>query len=367
MIQGLHIVEERPLAGRLASALYITAGLTGLLLVVMPGVEVSDPAVLFACVGAGLAWGVIGLTVVRWREAPPIVSHLSSFMGLPITAVVMSDTGGAASPGRFYLLFIVFYCSYFYPPREALFYLAGCVAVLLSPLTYEAGILDTGYLAELVVILPTYAVLAGLIITSKSLQIDLRERADALALIDPLTSVANRRAFEAALALGEAGGSRPGDQTGLILVDLDDFKSANTLFGITGGDRVLCVAAEALREAARGNDMVARLGGDEFAIIASGASRDGVAQLVERILGALEGADAEMGLVGFKLSASVGWATYPEPIAGKADLFECADRALGAAKASGKARCRPATAPVGTGAGLPAHAETSRSLPVSTS
>lgn len=342
MILGLHIVEERPLAGRLACALYITAGVTGLLLLVMPGIEVSDPAVLIACVGAGLLWGVAGLTVVPWRTAPPILSHLSSFAGLPITAVVMADTGGASSPARFYLLFIIFYCSYFYRPREAIFHLLGCIAVVCLPLAYQTGILETGYLAELVVIVPIYIVLSGLIVTARSLQMDLRERADALALTDPLTGVANRRAFEAAMALGDGRGSRPGDRAGLILVDLDDFKAANTLFGHTGGDRVLCAAADALREAARGNDMVARVGGDEFAILANGASREGVGQLADRVLAALARADEMLGLPGFCLSASIGFAAYPEPVHAKADMFECADRALGAAKAAGKHRSRAA-------------------------
>ncbi len=333
----------------------------------MPGVEVQDPAVLLACVSAGLIWGVAGLTIVPWRTAPPIVSHLSSFMGLPITAIVMADTGGAASPARFYLLFIVFYCSYFYPAREAAFYLVACFVVLVTPLLYGSTALDMGYGAELVVILPIYAVLAGLIVTSKSLQIGLRERADALALIDPLTGVANRRAFEAAMQLGETGGTRPADQTGLILVDLDDFKSANTLFGHSGGDRVLCAAAEALREAARGNDMVARLGGDEFVILASGASREGVNRLADRVLETLERADAALSLPGFTLSGSVGCATYPDPVAVKGDMFDCADRALGAAKAAGKATYEPAAAPGGAAANPEVQAVTSRSLPVSTS
>lgn len=115
--------------------------------------------------------------------------------------------------------------------------------------------------------------LGALIIAAKSLQVELRERADALALADPLTGVANRRAFEAILDLGHAG-ARTMDRVGLLLVDLDDFKTANTLFGHTGGDRVLCAAAEALRDAARGNDLVARLGGDEFAVMATGITTE---------------------------------------------------------------------------------------------
>jgi diguanylate cyclase (GGDEF)-like protein len=355
LIRGLHIHEERLLAGRLASALYLTGAVTGALMLVMPGVHVTATGLVAAIAAGGFAWGLLGWFVIPWRTAPPIVSHLSSFMGLPVTAAVMACTGGAASPARFYLLFIVFYCSYFYPPREAVLYLVGCMAVHALPVLYAGNALDEGFVAELVVILPIYAVLGGLIIASKQLQLSLREKATALALIDPLTGVANRRAFEAAMELGAAGGGRAIDRTGVLLVDLDDFKSANTLFGHTGGDRVLCAAAEALREAARGNDMVARLGGDEFVILASGSNEVGTARLADRVLECLRRADEGLDLPGFRLTASVGWATYPAPVKKRGELLDQADLALAAAKASGKSTGRAAETRA-----------VSRSLPVST-
>ncbi len=356
MIKGLHIVEERLLAGRLAAALYLTGAATGGLLLVVPGVDLVNGGLMLAIIAAGALWGTLGLTVVPWRTAPPIVSHLSSFIGLPITAAAMAATGGASSPARFYLVFVVVYCSYFYPPREAALYLVACVAVQALPFAYQDGLVDQGFLAELVVIGPIYCVLGGLIIAAKQLQLELRERANTLALTDSLTGAVNRRAFAAALGEEPAGLSRAGDGVGVLLVDLDDFKSANTLFGHTGGDRVLCAAADALREAARGNDMVARLGGDEFAILAGGVDHAGAERLADRVLAALDRADRALGLPGFRLAASVGWATYPTPVAERSKLYERADRALGAAKAAGKATGRAA-----------GPQSTSRSLPVSTS
>jgi diguanylate cyclase (GGDEF)-like protein len=340
-----------------SSALYLTGAATALMLLVTPGVSVVSPAVLVGASAVGAVWGILGLTVVPWRTAPPIVSALSSGMGLPITAVVMADTGGPHSPARFYLLFVLFYCSYFYVPREAAFYVAGCMAVLCLPLAYDPHAVAGGFLGELVVVLPTYAVLSGLIVAAKSLQLQLRERATALAHVDPLTGVANRRAFEAAMQLGkDTAGERTQDRVGVLLVDLDDFKSANTVYGHTGGDRVLCLAAEALREAARGNDLVARLGGDEFAILANGADKDGTARVADRVLEALARADATMEMPAYRLTASVGWATYPNPVADRGQLYLRADMALAAAKASGKSTGRPADAQA-----------ISRILPVSTS
>ena len=358
-IRGLYIEEERPLAGKLAGALYLTGSVTCLSLFVVPGIEVTDGAVLLAVIALGALWGIAALTIVPWSKTPPIVAHLSCFMGLPIAAVAMAATGGATSPTRFYLLFIIFYASYFFPAREAAFYIVACAVVHCLPLIYDSGATEAGFVGELLIIVPTYFVLGTLIVAAKSLQVRMRERADALALADPLTGVANRRAFEATLHLGRSGG-RAADQVGLLLVDLDDFKSANTLFGHTGGDRVLCAAAEALREAARGNDMVARLGGDEFAILATGITRKATEQLAERVLHAVAVADRDLELPGFNLTASVGWATYPDPVVDRDQLYRQADVALGRAKAEGKATWRAAAVPDD-------DQDTSRSLPVSTS
>ena len=359
-ILGLYIEEERPLAGKLAGALYLTGSVTCASLFVVPGIEVTNEAALLAVIVLGVLWGTAALTVVPWAKAPPLLSHVSSFMGLPIAAVAMAASGGATSPTRFYLLFIIVFASYFYPAREAAFYIVACAIVHCLPLIYDPGATAAGFVGELLVIVPTYFVLGTLIVAAKSLQVRMRERADALALADPLTGAANRRAFESSLDLGRSGG-RATDQVGLLLVDLDDFKSANTLFGHTGGDRVLCAAADALREAARGNDMVARLGGDEFAILATGITRKATEQLAERVLHAVAVADLDLDLPGFTLTASLGWATYPDPVADREQLYLEADVALGRAKAEGKATGRAATTSPGD------DQDTSRSLPVSTS
>ncbi len=340
-MRALHIPEERLMAGRLAAALYLTGAATALLLPVMPGVPVRNTEVLVAVALAGAVWGIAGLTVVRWDRVPPIVSHLSSFMGLPITAIVMAETGGSTSPARFYLFFMVFYCCYFYPVREAAVYVVLAMVVHALPVFYESGVADSGFLSELLVIWPTYLVLGGFIAASKSLTVRLREESLVLSLTDDLTGVSNRRAFEAALDAVVAG-NRAGDATGVLLVDLDDFKCANTMFGHTGGDRVLVAAAHALRDAARGNDMVARLGGDEFAILATGVTESGMRRLADRLFECIRRADEGLALEGFELGASAGWAVYPTQAVNASELIDRADLALAEAKLDGKGAWRSA-------------------------
>ena len=84
------------------------------------------------------------------------------------------------------------------------------------------------------------------------------------ASVDPLTHIANRRAFDQ--ALGERMG--PG-QLGFVLafLDIDDFKTINDQQGHAQGDRSLVALAQTLKAAVRPDDLVARLGGDEFSLL----------------------------------------------------------------------------------------------------
>ena len=136
------------------------------------------------------------------------------------------------------------------------------------PLLYDRAAVDEGYIGELIVVCPAYVVLGLLIIKGKELLVELREQAEALALLDPLTDLPNRRAMLEWLTAETLRESR----TGLLLVDLDGFKDVNTAHGYPAGDAVLRETAERLRHCVRTDDMVARLGGDEFAVLAPSAT-----------------------------------------------------------------------------------------------
>ena len=97
-------------------------------------------------------------------------------------------------------------------------------------------------MAQLLILGPTYLLLGGLIIAGKERLVELREEARRLSLADPLTGLANRRALIDLLESSTASG-RADDPVGLVLVDLDGFKEANTLYGHPGGDTALCAAA----------------------------------------------------------------------------------------------------------------------------
>jgi len=102
---------------------------------------------------------------------------------------------------------------------------------------------------------------------------------------DPLTGVANRRAFDERVE--QAGDA--GEAVVLVMVDLDDFKRVNDSLGHVVGDRLLCDLAGTVTAALRDGDLVARLGGDEFVVVCPDPREQGPAQLLHRLRQALDG------------------------------------------------------------------------------
>jgi len=138
----------------------------------------------------------------------------------------------------------------------------------------------------------------------------------ALALVDELTGVHNRRGF---MALAEREWQRAQrEQRGAVLayIDLDDFKGVNDVHGHAEGDAALQCVADILRAAFRGADVIGRLGGDEFAVLvvptgpASGDIVEVERRIVERIRYHLQSSNTVSRAIGrrYDLSMSIGTA-----------------------------------------------------------
>jgi len=153
------------------------------------------------------------------------------------------------------------------------------------------------------------------------------EESQALALVDPLTDIPNRRALHG--LLHRRLNAPDADKTPLAyaILDLDDLKQINDSDGHTKGDTALKKCADTLRKLLHDGDILARYGGDEFVLVLDGADRSNVTEEIQRLLEALR----QEGL-----KASIGVAFFPENGIDEATLFNAADAALYEAKNGGK-------------------------------
>lgn len=192
-----------------------------------------------------------------------------------------------------------------------------------------------------------------------------RATAEAQALTDPLTGLANRRAMD--IAITRALDDPVGDVT-VMQIDLDHFKSVNDGFGHAAGDAVLERVGRVLRQHLRRGDVAGRVGGDEFLVLLRD-SDDLIdpAPVAARLIAQIERPIPFRGHV-CRISASIGIAaraSYGER-PGVDRLLADADAALYAAKRAGRGRFmlhKPDTARAQRRAGDPPPAGPSHRLP----
>jgi diguanylate cyclase (GGDEF)-like protein/PAS domain S-box-containing protein len=142
------------------------------------------------------------------------------------------------------------------------------------------------------------------------------------ALIDSLTGLGNRRAFEQDLARELERSRRSKDPVGVLMVDVDGLKQINDREGHERGDVLLATFAGTLSSSLRAEDRVYRLGGDEYAAILVRASSAGSETLMRRVRNAV----AETRLAGFlEVDASAGLAFAEGDDPQGSDLLQLAD------------------------------------------
>jgi len=156
----------------------------------------------------------------------------------------------------------------------------------------------------------------------------MEETLRALALVDDLTNLYNRRGFLTLAQQQLKTADRAKRRMVLLFADFDGLKQINDAFGHAEGDRALIEVANALRETFRESDIVARIGGDEFVVLAIETDGFPAEILATRLQGNLEARNAR-GDLRYKLSLSVGLARYdPERPCSIDDLLTQADRAM---------------------------------------
>lgn len=152
---------------------------------------------------------------------------------------------------------------------------------------------------------------------------------------DPLTGLANRRAFDDEFARRLSQWKRHGTAMMLVLVDVDHFKRVNDQHGHPAGDAVLRQLGKILAHSVRDTDLVARYGGEEFAILLVESGIEGATAAVARIQQAMSASSFRHDDFTLAITASFG-VTQPTTSDDPHDLLRRSDQALYAAKEAGR-------------------------------
>ena len=183
---------------------------------------------------------------------------------------------------------------------------------------------------------------------TKALQDELRQknrqleemltRVEALAIMDSLTELYNRRRFESILDKEFSRAMRYNSALTCMMIDIDRFKAVNDTFGHRAGDMALKETAKLIQNSLRDVDTAARWGGEEFMILIPETTKEQAQQPAQRILSAIAN-HTFPDIRDAKLTVSIGLAGLPDPALDTAEkLIHASDIALYEAKKNGRNR-----------------------------
>ena len=164
----------------------------------------------------------------------------------------------------------------------------------------------------------------------------LTEELQQLARTDPLTGLANRRAFISAIENEFRRSKRFASPAAVLMIDVDHFKQVNDIHGHESGDRALVSLGKILTTMARATDLPARFGGEEFVVLLTGTDLPGGVEMAERIRAAISETRVASPAGDIRFTVSVGVTTLADSDASWSDTIRRADQALYRAKASGR-------------------------------
>jgi diguanylate cyclase (GGDEF)-like protein/PAS domain S-box-containing protein len=155
---------------------------------------------------------------------------------------------------------------------------------------------------------------------------------------DPLTTAANRRAFNEIISQEFSRFKRSQKEYALVMIDLDHFKSINDQHGHGAGDRVLIEVTERCKDNLRVHDIIARLGGEEFCILLPYTNLEQAHKVAERLRQKIEVMPIISDGNRIKVTVSVGISLVSEGDSDGHDAIERADKKLLEAKSLGRNR-----------------------------
>jgi diguanylate cyclase (GGDEF)-like protein len=261
---------------------------------------------------------------------------------VPVVGVAIYLSGGSISYVEPLLFCSLLYAALFFPARWAWPLSIELVLVAGAPLFYEDGATATAFPSRYLALAASFLALTGVMVSLKRRLVGAEARQREIANVDPLTGIANRRAFDSALRrelavrVDPRADKRLGDSQpfALLVFDLDDFKAINDDYGHPVGDAVLRQTAQRAGGVLRSTDLLARIGGDEFAVIAPGSHGDGATRMGEAMAAAISTHDPDAGVPAPHVSHGV--AVFPEDGDSFEALLRRADQRLLRAKSGNR-------------------------------
>lgn len=245
---------------------------------------------------------------------------------------------------------VVFAVSYHFGSKAVLAILVvetlAALSVVIAPPPGAGHEVDASRMAVYIVVLWSTGI--ALFLQKRRLRREV-DRAEQLSLIDPLTGLGNMRALLLRYEQVTAGPRR--SQCGIVMLDLDNFKDANTEYGHFGGDQALRAVARQLARFKRNEWLVCRVGGDEFVVLVEDVDTRSIAQAADLLGAAVRAARADWRMDEFSFDASVGTAISGTDGEHLSELLTAAETRLYEAKRTRAAKTqkpvRPRIKPAG--------------------
>ena len=267
----MHADRRTPVA--LLAVLYTVSGGLCLIAAVWP-MRPDSPVALFIVTAiitltCGTAFWVLGVRT-RWWAIHAAIALGSVLVGLlawhSVTAVGIVGMGPA-------LIGIGLYAAHFFPLSAARLHVLALVTLATAGAIAAA---PGGFTV------PWVTLVVGTVALTEA-QGRLARNLRTAATTDPLTGVANRRAWEAEAARNLARAVRTGEPLSFAILDLDDFKVVNDREGHGAGDALLCELAAGWSRRLRSADLLGRYGGDEFVLCLPATDEDGAWQFLRQL------------------------------------------------------------------------------------